>query len=271
MRCKAAYSNSMSELKQTPRCEVTGLPLLISPFEPREEGSAYKEGNNYHHANSPKTDARLLSVTGKARRYSYGQEINITVHNRYTRRYAGPDLAISEEDELKEIVYSVAGIRPRHALAVRMYAEDDEVVDLTSFQYRAMCDPRMVHYQDAHHRNPNRRRHAQSVLGRAFAYYALDHEVVGSLSGATVQRFLSPKTHPERKLEIGSRIIQEAIGLSIDDLVFGHRELVKEGYAAPERVSPLRTVIGRFFTEQYFADYFDVVTERLQAAQAAGH
>lgn len=254
------------ELLTTPRCEATGLPLLVSPFVPREPGARYKQGSNYHHANSPKTAMELQEIAGKARRYSWGQMLNITVHDRYTHRFAGPNLEMSDNDEFKEIVLALSGVRPRQVLAVE--TDQNRVVELDNQEYTAMYQPLLVHHQDAYHASHKRRSYARTVLGRYLAEYALSRDMVQTFKEETIEQFLDPQTNAQRRFELGNQFIIGAIGSSIDTLIPEHQSLVQEGYAVPGRHMAVRTAVGKFFTKQYFEDYHQTVSDRLKLAVA---
>jgi hypothetical protein len=76
-----------------------------------------------------------------------------------------------------------------------------------------------------------------------------------------VHKLLRPKSEEQRR-EAGRFILTQAVDASVAYIIPIHQEAKKEGLVKhPNR--KLVDVILKFFTEDRFTDYYDVLTERV--------
>lgn len=119
----------------TPMDELTGLPLLLYPYDEADElfdlhkhqlvlrntGCDYADMN---HAFHPRTARELNSDDGKPIRQSRGQLVRRSDHDNYHKAYYGPRLPKTSDERFKCLVFCTAGYIPRLALDLRGNSPD---------------------------------------------------------------------------------------------------------------------------------------------------
>ena len=254
-------------LERAPVCDITGLPLPILPLELAErrallnfkEIQGLKTYEDFHHMWFHDSAPELEGLLGRAQRSSYGQDINRSLHDRFTNRVLQPILPTEDKVKYHRTVDACAGIIPRKA--VFMPKEGGILqVELTDEEYTYLASKVHIekHFHPKHHSSKRR------LIGRAFATYLVDQNIEGVVSKKVVGEFLSKKTSAERKLVLGNQILSMTIWASVDELQPVYRELSREGFVRKEKVAPnLGKVVRSFFTKDYFSAYHREMTEKL--------
>lgn len=250
-----------AELLQTPRCEATGLPLLIYPSEP-PNGALFVR-TDFHHPRHPRTDPELVGPDGLPYRYSIGQDTQRWLHNNYHDIFGGPVLASERKQKLGEIVLPCAGVAPRQALDVSRRGTF-RVVNLTDTEFEWLTDPVRYHIEDAF--DEKRGHYVRRAIGKFIASIALDQDVSQSISEVVIEQFLDPGISDERRKTLGNLIMTEALDMTVDDLRPKVTEFKKQGYVLPQRRRGLTEVVRKFVNKRCIPDYHDEISRRIQLA-----
>jgi hypothetical protein len=251
-------------LEVTPKCEATGLPLLILPKELAEKrallsfNERLSRNEDFHHPWSPNSDPALQGLAGRALRYSFGQDINRTLHCRYTSQFGGP---LIPADKFQPIIWSLAGVLPREALFLPTDGGYERIT-LTNNEYSLLAST--VHPEKHFHRKYGVAR--RRMIGRFFAWHILEQNLEGVISRVAVEQFLDRKTSDQRRKELGNQIITNLLNESVSDLTPTYQELNKEGYVAPNRIKALGKAVRSFFTKDYYQAYHDELAKNIESS-----
>ncbi len=251
----------MKEKLETPTCEITGLPLPIRMTE-HPQGAQFSF-SDYHHHFHPDRSPLLSGVSGRALRYSRGQDIPRMFHNRYHRIFDGPKLPKTNTERFRLSVLACAGVVPRQALDLSE-PRDFKIVNLKDEEHDALSGNGVIHIESAT-RYDNRLK-IRNTIGRFFAQYALSQNVKEALSDSVIEQFLDPMISPERQKELGNFILHEALGSALSDVIPLHQQAKQEGLIGDNvKHKKAQSVVREFFIKPRFADYHAEVSRLLTA------
>lgn len=235
------------------------MPIL--PSEPPKVEARF-DFEDYHHHFHPRNDERLRGA-GIALRYSRGQIIHRTLHNRYHALFLGPPIPEEDSAVYRLSVLACAGVVPRQAIDLSQKGQF-ETVDIPRDIYVQLTSHKSIGIEKAHKYDGNM--HVRKTLGRFFAMYAVRQHICSSpkVSQKVIEEFIDEATSPERKKELGNFILKEALGYTVDELAPLEQKIDDEGFRARETRRPLISVVRRFTTKEIFPEYHPVIGERLR-------
>lgn len=251
-----------------PHDPLTGLPYPI--FYTRHDYLLRKK--NYHHLRHPKKARELgydayenddgeirykLSedetrrIEGKALRYSYGQLTPIYLHDRYHDIFRGSNLPKSRASKFVGTLLPLAEVTPRTAIDLSTPGEF-YLRDLTDDEYSFLAGRRRIYFEKARGGTELEAVAKRDVIGQFFASYAIEQSL--SLPVEMLEEFLHTKKQSVRR-RLGREILNEAIGVSVAELVPLHAKAKDEGMA-DQRIRSLGSIVRKFFPEKKFPDYY---------------
>lgn len=251
----------MAEKLTTPSCELTDLPLPVRNTEP-SKGAQFLF-NDYHHHFHPKLDPSLQEMSGKAVRYSRGQFLPRQLHTYYHEMFSGPALPTNSQDKFRASILACAGVVPREAIDVSSRGEY-KVVSLSKQEHAMMASAGSVFAENEKAAHPIRQAFIARTIGQFFARFALEQNIQGALSDGVIDEFLATPSSAARKKELGNFIVQEALGLAIEDVIPIHNEARQEGLISPQfPYRRIRQVVSAFCMNRYFPDYYEDIAKTL--------
>lgn len=239
----------------TPTCEVTQLPLPILPTLTGNEDFHH----HFHPAKSPELGA-LTSLSGRALRYSRGQDVNRTLHNRYHNIFTGPDIPQTDDERLRLCLLACAGVVPRQALDLSTKGQF-EIVDVDDETYRELTRPQSIHVEKQFHQFMGARK--RQAIGEYFAAQALQLQIDDIVSRKVIKEFLGSKTKPERRMELGNFILKEASIELVRPLAPLYEDLKTEGYVGNRKVTSISKAVLTFFTKDFYPQFYKQAEDRL--------
>ena len=257
----------MAELDRAPICETSWLPLPILPKELAEKRALFTpndrlcEREDYHHLWSPEKHPVLQGLGGRALRYSLGEDINRSLHNRFNKVFEkGPLLPLNEDERFVAVLFGCSDVLPRQA--VHLPADGGyEIVDLNEEEHRYVGS-KVYPERHFHQKYGFARRRS---IGKFFASYLLSQTLDFGLSGSRIDEFIDPKTEDGRRKELGNQIITNIIGDSVSHLMPVHAELRKDGFVTNEKTYDLGKTVRSFFTKNHYQDYHQALASTLDA------
>ena len=248
----------MAELRPTPTCEVTNLPLSIRVHEPP---GAHFLSSDFHHHFHPRRALAEGSASGKALVLSRVQLLPRSIHEQYHRLFQGPEVSTETHERFRLCVLACAGVIPRQAIDV---TQPDSRYDLSSTEHGNLVHARTVHIE-----RPTRSVAQQKVrnsIGRFFADYAMSQNIEDVVSEKVIAEFLDTNITNDRQKELGNFILAHAIDAAAEQIEPAHIVAQQEGLVLPEKSVRLRKVVRSFFLPNYFKDYYPTLANKLQAA-----
>lgn len=246
-------------LLQTPTCEVTGLPLPIRPSEP-PKGARFGF-HDYHHHFHPEKKLTNDNLSSLALRYSRGQDVPRSLHDRYHDIFDGPPIPKSESDRFTLTILACAGVIPRVAIDLSE-PRTHQVLELSDKEHQILADNQVTHIETA--TRPDNRQKIRNTIGRFIACYALDQDISSIISDRVVDEFVHHSTDILRKKELGNFILREAVGHALDPVVSVHNIAKQEGLTPSHtHRQKSKTIASTFFTRNRLPDYHAELTNRL--------
>lgn len=247
----------MAELNRAPICETSWLPLPILPKELAEKralftaNERFSEREDYHHLWSPERHPLLQGLGGRALRYSLGEDINRSLHNRFNKTFEkGPILPETDDQRFVAILFGCADVLPRQA--VHMPSDGGyEIVELSDEEHRYIGS-RVYPEKHFHQKYGFARRKS---IGKFFASHVLSQTIDYGISDSKFEEFVDNRTSEHRRKELGNQIITNVIGDSVSHLVPVHAELKQDGFVTDDRRYDLGKTVRSFFTKNYYQDY----------------
>lgn len=247
----------MAELNRAPICETSWLPLPILPRELAEKRALFTSNDNlceredYHHLWSPERHYLLQGLGGRALRYSLGEDINRSLHNRFNKTFEkGPVLPTNDDERFVAVLFGCSDVLPRQAVHLP-WDGGHEIVELSDDEHRYIGS-KVYPEKQFHQRYGFARRKS---IGRFFAHYLLSQTIDYGLSESKIGEFIDTRTSDHRRKELGNQIITNVIGDSVSHLVPVHAGLKQEGFVTDERIYDLGKTVRSFFTKNHYQDY----------------
>jgi hypothetical protein len=237
----------------TPICEVTGLALPIMPNFPSFAVHLPRRNANIHHHNHPENSPHLRSLAGLAVRYSRVQRVNHYLHMNYHNIFAGPPLTGSEDEAFRISVLSAAGVIPRQALDLSKRG-DYRILTAPEKQYDVLRQPNVIKVD------------RPRLLAPFIADYAARQGIEEKVDNGIIDEFLNENTEPDRKRNLASLILAEALDLSLDKIDQDFSNLKKAGYMKERKPDTFRLVAKRLVRKYSLPHFQTVLTDQLAAA-----
>ena len=254
----------MKEQLTTPSCEVTGLPLPIRLSEP--PNGARFNFHDYHHHFHPAKELRA-SLSGKALRYSRGQDVPRALHDRYHDIFSGPAVPDEESAHFKLTILACAGVVPNKVIDLSRPREF-QIKTATKQEHQHFVEQNTIHIEQ-----PNRidnQTKIKNTIGKFIVCYALKQNLSDVISERVVEEFLETNNAIERKKELGNYILREVVGVALEPVIQAHNTAKEEGLApASAKRRKIKQLTRLFFPSYRLADYHDEVAERLQVSLGA--
>src|SRR3990167_3469932 len=263
-------------IEKTPTDKLTGLPLPI--FVTRRK--FYSHSVNYHHHFHPKRSSALgvfeevehldedqyqhpqtqemyidpLKLEGKAVRFSRGQLVPVFLHDRYHDIFYGPPLPQDRKSKFTVTVLACAGVMPRKAIDLSIPEEYSEK-GLNDDQHRFIASSKRMYFEHAMAPKEGDAEVKRDWIGKFFAAYAVEQSL--RLPTEMFEEFLHTKKEQKRR-KLGREILNEAIGLSVAELVPIREKARHEGMVHSKATS-LGSTILKFFPESKFPEYYSTL------------